>query len=106
MPKEVSGKRKSTKKAPGHNALLIAEQINFCRDQLVGFKSAYKIRQMLADKWGLPERTADHRIKAAREAIRDDVSKVDRQELASLMIEMATAIADEARPTRARHCPW
>ena len=27
-------------------------------------------------------------------------SKVDRQELASLMIEMATAIADEARDTR------
>ena len=100
MPKEVSGKRKSTKKAPGHAALLIAEQINFCRDQLVGFKSAHKIRAMLADKWGLPERTADDRIKAAREAIKNDVAKVDRQELASLMIEMATAIADEARDTR------
>jgi len=100
VPKEVSGKRKSTKPAPGAKALLIAEQINFCRDQLVGFKSAHKIRGMLADKWGLPERTADDRIKAAREAIRNDVAKVDRQELASLMIEMATAIADEARDTR------
>ena len=83
MPKEVSGKRKSTKKAPGHNALLIAEQINFCREQLVAFNTAYQISQKLAEKWGLPERTADSRIKARREAIREDAAKIDRQDLAN-----------------------
>ena len=100
MPKEVSGKRKSTKKAPGHAALLIAEQINFCREQLVAFNTAYQIRQMLADKWGLPERTADHRIKAARESIRNDMAEIDRQELAAMMIEMCEAIAKESVSTR------
>ena len=101
MPKEVSGKRKSTKKpAPGAKALLIAEQINFCREELVAFKTAYQIRRKLADKWGMPERTADDRIKAAREAIRNDASKIDRQDLASMMIEMAEAVAKESISTR------
>ena len=78
-------------------ALLIAEQINFCREQLVAFNTAYQIRQMLSEKWGLPEeRTADNRIKAAREAIRNDASKIDRQDLAAMMIEMAEAIAKES----------
>ena len=100
MPKEVSGKRKSTKKAPGHDALRIAEQINFCREQLVAFNTAYQIRRMLAEKWGLPERTADSRIKAARESIRDDMAEIDRQELAAMMIEMCEAIAKESVSTR------
>ena len=100
MPKEVSGKRKSTKKAPGHASLLIVEQINFCREQLVGFKTAYEIRKMLADKWGVKTRTADDRIKAAREAIREDASVVDRQELAAMLMDMATKVAEESVSTR------
>ena len=55
---------------------------------------------MLAERWGLPERTADDRIKCAREAIRDDAAKIDRQDLASMMIEMAEAIAKESVNTR------
>jgi hypothetical protein len=94
------GKRKSTKKAPGHKSLEIAEQINFCREQLVAFSTAYQIRGMLAERWGLPERTADDRIKCAREAIRNDASKIDRQDLASMMIEMAEAVAKESISTR------
>ena len=100
MPKEVSGKRKSSVKASGHKSLLIAEQINFCREQLVAFNTAYQIRKQLAEKWGLPERTADNRIKAARESIRDDMAEIDRQELAAMMIEMCEAIAKESVSTR------
>ena len=97
---EQGGKRKSNKKAPGHAALLIAEQINFCREELVAFNTAYQIRKMLAERWGLPERTADDRIKCAREAIKADISVIDRQELASMLMDMATAIAKEAKETR------
>ena len=100
MPKEVSGKRKSTKKAPGERALLIVEQINFCREQLIAFNTAYQIRKQLAEKWGLETRTADNRIKAARESIRDDMAEIDRQELAAMMIEMCEAIAKESVSTR------
>ena len=100
MPKEVSGKRKSTKKAAGHKSLEIAEQINFCREQLVAFNTAYEIRKMLSEKWGLETRTADNRIKCAREAIREDAAKIDRQDLASMMIEMCEAIAKESVSTR------
>ena len=100
MPKEVSGKRKSTKRAPGERAQLIVEQINFCREQLVAFNTAHQIRKLLSEKWGLEERTADNRIKAAREAIRDDAAKIDRQDLASMMIEMAEAVAKESVATR------
>ena len=100
MPKEVAGKRKSDRKAAGHKALLIAEQVNFCREQLVAFNTAYQIRKMLAERWGMPARTADDRIKAAREAIKDDISVIDRQELASMLMDMAVAIAKEAKETR------
>ena len=95
-----SGKRKSIKDAPGKKSLLIADQINFCREQLIGFKTAYEIRHQLAERWGLPERTANHRIKAAREAIRDDASVVDRQELAAMLMDMATKVAEESVSTR------
>ena len=81
-------------------ALVMAEQINYCRIRLVGFKTAFDIRQELADKWGLDERTANRRIKAAREAIRDDVSMIDRQELAAMLTDMATKIAEESVATR------
>ena len=91
-----SGKRKSTKKAPGQDALRIVEQINFCREQLIAFKTAYEIRGMLAERWGMPARTADDRIKAAREAIRDDVGQIDRQEMAATLTDMLHKIAAEA----------
>ena len=91
-----SGKRKSNKKAPGHDALRIAEQINFCREQLIGFKTAYEIRGMLAERWDMPARTADDRIKAAREAIRDDVAVIDRQELAATLTDMLHKVAEES----------
>ena len=97
---EQSGKRKSKKKAPGHAALEIAEQVNFCREQLVAFSTAYQIRKELSERWGLSERTCDHRIKCAREAIREDAAKIDRQDLASMMIEMCEAIAKESVSTR------
>lgn len=95
-----SGKRKSDKKAPGEKSRLIVTQIDFCREQLIGFKTAYEIRKQLAERWGLPERTANNRIKAAREAIREDASVVDRQELAAMMMDMATKVAEESLSTR------
>ena len=95
-----SGKRKSDKKAPGHKALEIAEQVNYCREALVGFKTAYQIRKELSERWGLSERTGDHRIKCAREAIREDAAKIDRQDLASMMMEMCEEIAKESVSTR------
>lgn len=97
---EQSGKRKSKKRAPGHAALEIAAQVNFCREKLVEFHSAYQIRKMLAERWGLKERTAEHRIKCAREAIREDAAKIDRQDLASMMMEMCEEIAKESVSTR------
>ena len=95
-----SGKRKSNKAAPGKKALEIAEQVNFCREQLIAFHTAYEIRGKLAERWGLPERTANDRIKCAREAIKNDMSVIDRQELAAMMIEMCEAIAKESVSTR------
>ena len=95
-----SGKRKSNKSAPGKKAMEIAEQVNFCREQLIAFSTAYQIRGMLAERWGLPERTANDRIKCAREAIKNDMAEIDRQELAAMMIEMCEAIAKESVSTR------
>ena len=91
-----SGKRKSDKKEWGRKSLLIAEQIDFCREQIIGYKTAYEIRKLLAERWDMPARTADSRIKAAREAIRDDVAQIDRQELAATLTDMLHKVALEA----------
>ena len=79
---------------------MIVEQINFCREQLVAFNTAYQIRKQLAERWGLEERTANNRIKAAREAIRDDCAMIDRQELSAMLMDMATKVAEESVSTR------
>ena len=95
-----SGKRKSVRRAPGHKAREIAEQIDFCREKLTKCWTTVQIHKALTEQWGLKYETAHNRIKAAREAIRDDVNKIDRQELAAMLHDMATEIAREARETK------
>ena len=92
--------RKATKPAPGHKAAAIAEQIEFCMAELIGFKSAREIRNELAERWGLPERTAQSRIQAARERIRADANSQDRQDVVATMMEQCLKIAKEASETR------
>jgi hypothetical protein len=91
-----SGKRKSTKREIGHKALQTAEEINYCRRRIIEFKTAFQIRQELSERYGLDERTADRRIKCAREAIKDDVGQIDRQEMAAMLTDMLHTVAAEA----------
>ena len=91
-----SGKRKSDKREVGHKALRTAEEINYARKRIIEFKSAFHIRQELSERYGLDQRTADRRIKCAREAIRDDVAMIDRQEMAATLTDMLHAVAEEA----------
>ena len=58
---------------------------------------------MLAERWGLPDRTADSRIKCAREAIRDDVALIDRQQMASAMTDMIAQGHGGVRPPEGQH---
>ena len=95
--RDRSGSQRSDKRAPGHKSAEIARQIRECQDLLIGFKSAREIRDYLAANYGLPTRTADDRIKAAREAIRDDINGIERQELAATMAEMCISIAQQAQ---------
>ena len=92
--------RKATKPAAGHKAAEIGDQIHYAMVGLVGFMSAREIRQGLADRWGLPERTADRRIQAAREKIRADANACDRVDVVATMMEQCLKIAKEASETR------
>ena len=94
---EQSGKRKSTQRAPGHKSVDIAEQIRLCQDLLIKFHSARSIRDILLERYGCPEATANDRIKCARERIRDDINGIERQELAATMAEMCLDIAQQAQ---------
>ena len=91
-----SGKRKSTKREIGHKALETASQINYARKRIIEFKTAFQIRQELSERYGLDERTADRRIKCAREAIKDDVGQIDRHKMAATLTDMLHAVAEEA----------
>ncbi len=92
--------RKATKRAPGHKAAEIGEQINYCMAQLVAFKSARELRDELSDRWGLSERVAQTRIQAARERIRADANACDRVDVVATMMEQCLKIAKEASETR------
>jgi hypothetical protein len=63
---------------------------------LIKYRTAREIRDYLADNYAMPARTADDRIKAARELIRDDINGIERQELAAIMAEMALSVAKQA----------
>ncbi len=94
--RDRSGSQKSVKRAAGHKAMEIAKQIRECQDLLIKFYTAREIRDVLSAKYGMETRTADDRIKAAREAIRDDINGIERQELAATMAEMCLSIAKSA----------
>ena len=78
----------------------MAEQIAFSQELLVNFKTPSQIRRALSERWGLPERTADRRIQAAREQIKRDANMADRQEIVATMMEQCLKIATEASETR------
>ena len=92
--------RKAKNEAPGRKAIEVAEQIRFCQQQLVSFKTPAQIRELLAERWGLAERTANARIQAARESIKRDANMADRQEIVATMMEQCLKIATEASETR------
>ena len=67
--------------------------------QLVAFHSAREIRKELSERWGLQERTADNRIAAAREKIRQDANAQDRQDVVATMMEQCLKIAKASAET-------
>ena len=96
-----SGKRKSTKRAPGHKACEVAEQIDYCHGRLIEYCSARNLHKELIERYGLENMaTRDNRIKCARERIREGVDRLDRRDLAALMHDRVEAIAAEAMRTR------
>ena len=92
--------RKAKNEAPGKKAAAIAEQINLAADLLVNFKTARQIRDVLAERYGLPERTAYDRIQAARQLIKEEANMADRQEIVATMMAQCLKIATEASETR------
>ena len=92
--------RKAKNEAPGKATLQIADEVQFCVQQLVNFKTPFEIRQLLSERWGLSERTGDRRIQAARELIKRDANMADRQEIVATMMAQCLKIATEASETR------
>lgn len=84
----------------GKGALDIAEQLHSVRVMLSNGRSPYEIRQALAIQYGLPERTAERRIKEARELQVRELEQLDRKELAAQLIGAAADILKEAKETR------
>lgn len=78
----------------------IADQVDHCVKALIGFKTPRAIRHELAERWGLPERTADRRIQAAREQMTRDVNEEQRQDVVARMMQQCLAIAEQAGETR------
>lgn len=92
--------RKAKNEAPGRKSAEIAEQINVAVDLLVNFRTPKQIREILSERYGLQERTADTRIQAAREQIKRDANGADRQQIVATMMAQCLKIATEASETR------
>ena len=93
------GKRTGGEKT-GARAMEIAEQINYAKELIIGFHNSGQIRQALADRYGLPDRTASARLAQARKMITADINEQDRQDIVAAMMEQCLKIAKEASETR------
>ena len=91
---------KKGEKQSGQTALEIAEQVTFVVQELINFKNGFQIRQALAERWGLSERTCERRLEAGREQIRRDANGADRQQIVATMMAQCLKIATEASETR------
>jgi hypothetical protein len=84
----------------GYTFLEIAEQVDAVRDWIVEGLRPYQIRKLCAETWGLKTRTAENRIKDARQAMVRDIESVDRREKAAELLEAAADILKMARETK------
>ena len=78
----------------------IAEQVQLAKEMIIGFNRPGEVCQALADKYGLPERTARARIACARKVITAEINEADRQEIVAVMMQQCLRIAKEATETR------
>jgi len=84
----------------GQTAVEIAQQINDARQMLAMGRNRYTICQALSARYGLSVRTADRRLREAREAMVTELESIDRKQLAAQLIEAAAEILGEARESK------
>jgi hypothetical protein len=78
----------------------IARQVNQVREWIVEGLRPNVIRQKCSQEWGLPSRTAENRMQAARREMVRDIEGVDRREKAAELLEAAADILKMARETK------
>ena len=93
------GKRTGGDKT-GARALEIVEQIHLAKEMIIGFNNPGQICDALAERYGLPERTARSRLAQARKLITSDINEQDRQDIVAAMMQQCLKIAKEASETR------
>jgi hypothetical protein len=99
----MEAERVKTRKDPsrvGQTAMEIAQQINDARQMLAMGRNRYTICQALTARYGLSIRTADRRLREARETMVEEWEAIDRKQLAAQLIEAASEILGEARESK------
>ena len=84
----------------GEQALLIAEQVHFAKEMIIGFHRPGEINQALMDKYGVAIATAERRLAQARKTITSEMNDQDRQDVVAAMMQQCLKIAKEASETR------
>ena len=97
---EDSPKRTKKRRPPGEQSTEIADQVAQVMQWLASGYRPFEIRKRASDEWGLPSRTAENRMAAARRQLLADVSAADRQEIAAQMMAAAAEIAQKSIETR------
>ena len=88
---------KPKRQKKGFTAYEIVEQTDRVRDWLAQGLRPHQIRKLCAEKWGLATRTAEFRIKNARECMVRDLEDCDRKEKAAELLEAASQILKAAQ---------
>jgi len=78
----------------------LCDQVDQVRDWLTSGVPVHVIRRRCADQWGIATRTAEARIRQARDEMVRDVGDVDRKEVAAMLAEAASWILQEARDSK------
>ncbi len=84
----------------GQSAIQIAEQIDQVRQWLAYGYRPFRIRQKCAEAWGISDRTAQDRIKAARQFALREISAVERQEKVAQIMDTIDELMLLSRETR------
>ena len=93
QPKPEQTAEKVRKQPQGFSSLEIADQVDQTMEMISRGFAPWQIRRKLSEDWGLETRTAERRIKVARERLALELCGMDRANKVAEIVAAMTSVA-------------